>query len=129
MNSSELSILLIEPSLMQRKVILAHLKEEGVDKIDGVETGEQALDLIHHYPPDLIISSMYLADMTATELLEKIRTTDELKDINFMLVSSETNYKTLDPIRQAGVIAILPKPFDHDDLRRALRARSASFRR
>jgi len=122
MNSSELSILLIEPSLMQRKVILAHLKEEGVDKIDGVETGEQALDLIHHYPPDLIISSMYLADMTATELLEKIRTTDELKDINFMLVSSETNYKTLDPIRQAGVIAILPKPFDHDDLRRALRA-------
>jgi len=121
MNLSELSILLIEPSAMQRKVILTHLKKEGVDKIDGVETGQEALDLISHYPPDLIISSMYLPDMTATDLLATIRKTDNLKDINFMLVSSETNYKTLDPIRQAGVVAILPKPFDHADLRRALR--------
>jgi len=121
MNLSELSILLIEPSPMQRKVILAHLRKEGVDKIDGVETGQEALDLISHYPPDLIISSMYLPDMTATDLLATIRNTEALKDINFMLVSSETNYKTLDPIRQAGVVAILPKPFDHADLRRALR--------
>jgi len=38
-----------------------------------------------------------------------------------MLVSSETSIKVLEPIRQAGVVAILPKPFDHADLHRALR--------
>lgn len=121
MNLSDLSILLIEPSAMQRKVILTHLLEEGVSKIDGVETGEAALDLIENYAPDLIISAMYLPDMTATELLDTIRTTDSLKEINFMLVSSETSFKALDPIRQAGVVAILPKPFNNSDLRRALR--------
>ena len=121
MSLSDLSILLIEPSATQRKIILAHLGEEGVQKIDGVETGEEALDLINHYPPDLIISSMYLPDMSATELLETIRTTESLKDINFMLVSSETSFKALNPVRQAGVVAILPKPFNHEDLRRALR--------
>ncbi len=121
MNLSDLSILLIEPSAMQRKIILTHLMEEGVSKIDGVETGEAALDLLQNYIPDLIISAMYLADMTATDLLGIIRATESLKEINFMLVSSETNFKTLDPIRQAGVVAILPKPFSHADLRRALR--------
>lgn len=120
-NLSDLSILLIEPSAMQRKVILAHLIEEGVSKIDGVDTGEAALDLLQNYAPDLIISSMYLPDMTATDLLDIIRTTEQLTEINFMLVSSETSFKALEPIRQAGVVAILPKPFNHADLRRALR--------
>jgi len=121
MNMSELSILLIEPSPMQRKVILSHLQEEGVNKIDGVATGQEALDLISHYPPDLIISAMYLPDMMATELLDTIRHIESLKETNFMLVSSETSIKVLEPIRQAGVVAILPKPFDHADLHRALR--------
>jgi len=121
MNLSDLSILLIEPSMTQRKVILAHLIEEGVSKIDGVETGQAALDLLQNYAPDLIISAMYLPDMTATELLGTIRATESLEEINFMLVSSETRFKALNPIRQAGVVAILPKPFNHADLRRALR--------
>jgi len=37
-----------------------------------------------------------------------------------MLISSETSFAMLDPVRQAGVIAILPKPFATDDLRKAL---------
>ncbi|NOQ81968.1 MAG: response regulator [Methylophaga sp.] len=121
MNMSELAILLIEPSSTQRKIILSHLQEEGVANIDGVATGKEAMDLISHYPPDLIISAMYLPDATATDLLQKIRNTESTKDINFMLVSSETGIKALEPIRQAGVVAILPKPFVHEDLRRALR--------
>ena len=119
-NLSDLAILLIEPSLMQRKIILAHLKEEGIERVDGVSTGEEAMALLQSYRPDLIISSMYLPDTIATDLLTAIRNTEDLKDINFMLVSSETSFSALDPIRQAGVVAILPKPFDHEDLRRAL---------
>ncbi len=121
MSLTDLSILLVEPSAMQRKLILTYLMEEGVSKVDGIETGEAALDLLQNYVPDLIISSMYLPDMTATDLLSIIRTTESLNEINFMLVSSETSFKALDPIRQAGVVAILPKPFNHGDLRRALR--------
>jgi len=121
MNMSELAILLIEPSSTQRKIILSHLQEEGIANIDGVATGKEAMNVISHYPPDLIISAMYLPDTTASDLLEKIRNTESTKDINFMLVSSETSMKALEPVRQAGVVAILPKPFVHEDLRRALR--------
>jgi two-component system chemotaxis response regulator CheY len=121
MELSDLSILLIEPSAMQQKLILSHLTEAGATNLDGVENGEQALDFINKYPPDLIISAMYLPDMTATDLLTTIRGSDHLQDVHFMLISSETSFAALDPIRQAGVVAILPKPFEDADLRRALR--------
>ena len=121
MNPSELSILLIEPSAMQQKVILAHLKEAGVANVDTASNGEEALDFVDKYPPDLVISAMYLPDMSATELLATLRQVNTEQEINFMLVSSETKLSALDPIRQAGVIAILPKPFDYKDLERALR--------
>lgn len=118
---SDLSILLVEPSKTQLKVITNHLAEEGVLKIECATSGEQALVALKKYQPDLIISSMYLADMTATELVQEIKSIDEYKEIPFMLISSEMRFSALDPIRQAGVIAILPKPFSHEDLKRALR--------
>jgi two-component system chemotaxis response regulator CheY len=39
-----------------------------------------------------------------------------------MLISSESDFNILDAIRQAGVVAILPKPFAHQDLKNALRS-------
>jgi len=122
LNISELSILLVEPSPTQLKVIINHLKQEGVSSIEGVTTGKEALASISAYPPDLIMSSLYLPDMTATELVTEIKQSEINNNIPFMLISSTTDFKTLDPIRQAGVVAILPKPFNHTDLERALKA-------
>lgn len=117
---SELAILLVEPSAMQGKVIQSHLQEEGIKNVEKASSGADALKLMNKYPPDLVISAMYLPDMSAADLITTMRDSNELKDINFMLVSSETSFAALDPVRQAGVTAILPKPFDHNDLKRGL---------
>ncbi len=118
---SDLSILLIEPSSTQLKVIIQHLNQEKVLAVEGVSSGNDALEILKTFQPDLVISSLYLPDMMATELVEKIKSSEQYKDIPFMLISSETKFEVLDAIRQAGVVAILPKPFDHEDLKRALR--------
>ena len=120
LTAADLSILLVEPSAMQLKLIMRHLQQEGISKIDGVSNGEEALSHIAQYPPDLVISAMYLPDMTADELISGVQALDS--NIAFMLISSETGQAALEPIRQAGVMAILPKPFDSKDLRRAIRA-------
>ncbi len=117
-----LSILLVEPSSTQSRVIVNHLRKEGILSIEGVNSGAGALDSLNSYPPDLVISAMYLPDMTATQLITEIRQMEEFNALPFMLISSESSLDILDPIRQAGVVAILPKPFDHTDLKRALRA-------
>ncbi|MCK9604922.1 MAG: response regulator [Methylomonas sp.] len=121
-NICDLAILLIEPSNTQLKVILQHLLNEGVANIEGVVSGKDAINSLQHHRPDLIISSLYLPDMTAIELIGQIKHDESLSQIPFMLISSESSFQILDAIRQAGVVAILPKPFAHQDLKNALRA-------
>ena len=118
---SDLAILLIEPSGTQLKVIMQRLHSEGIAFIEGASSGSEALTSLQTYKPDLVISSFYLPDMTAIDLVEHIKHDETLTDLPFMLVSSETSYEVLEPIRQAGVVAILPKPFAQQDLKNALR--------
>lgn len=120
-NIADLSILLVEPSAVQLKIIMRHLQEEAITNIEGVTSGTMALESLEKFHPDLIISSLYLPDMTAVELVTEIRLHPAWHEIPFMLISSETSFSALDPIRQAGVVAILPKPFHHLDLQRALK--------
>jgi two-component system chemotaxis response regulator CheY len=122
LSAADLSILLVEPSAMQLKLIMRHLQAEGIGHIDGASSAAEAMTKIRQYPPDLVITSMYLPDMTAAELISAVQQQIPAHDIAFMLISSETGQQALEPIRQAGVMAILPKPFDISDLRRAIRS-------
>jgi len=122
MHLGELSILLVEPSLTQRHIIQQQFDELGIRFIDVATTGEDAIAEMRQKKPDVVISSLYLPDMTGTDLVFRMRDDEELLEIAFMLISSETRLAMLDPIRQSGAVAILPKPFDAADLQTALNA-------
>lgn len=117
---SDLVVVVVEPSLTQRRIICRALQTAGIDTLIEVANGQAALDALANESPDLIVSSLYLPDMTGTELVHRIRGSAVAGDTPFMLVSSETRFRYLDPIRQAGVVGILPKPFSQDELQTAL---------
>ena len=116
----QLHVLLVEPSSTQQRIIINHLNGFGVMQIDKVTTGRAALETMNPDMHDLVISAMHLEDMTGTELVQNMRMDTRTRELPFMLVSSETNFRYLEPIRQAGVIAILPKPYEIEQLKRAL---------
>lgn len=117
-----LHVILVEPSSAQHRIIEGYLRELGVSHVQWARKAGDALSSLTAHTPDLIISAMHLSDMTGSELLETIRHGDTQPDVPFMLVSSETHYRYLEPIRQAGAIALLPKPFELEQLRTALYA-------
>jgi two-component system chemotaxis response regulator CheY len=116
----ELSVLVVEPSHVQSHFIQMVLHEIGVSKVHAVTDGASALNYMHENQPKLTISSMYLVDMSGSDLVEKMRADKSLTNIAFILVSSEHNPHYLDPVRQSGVSAILNKPFDLKDMRAAI---------
>ncbi|WP_432453175.1 MULTISPECIES: response regulator [unclassified Agarivorans] len=118
----DLTILLVEPSNMQRNIIRTRFHEAGIDNFLMAENCQQAVNLAIQSAPDLVVSSMYFMDGTATDLVQQLRANDLSRDIAFMLISSEACHHTLDAIKQAGVIAILPKPFEFTHLLAALQA-------
>lgn len=119
---SDLMVVLVEPSVTQHKIIKGFFAELGVNDVTCLESGRAALESVHRVKPDLLISAMYLPDMTGKDLVEAIRNDADLSELGFILVSSETHFRYLNPVRQAGAIAILPKPFELSDLKRVMNA-------
>lgn len=118
---SDLSILLVEPSGVQERLIMQMLRDAGVVRTAVARSGEEALTQIRATMPSCVVSALYLPDMNGTDLVCALRADEDLELIPFILISSETRPQMLDPIRQSGACIILPKPFDERQLQRALR--------
>lgn len=115
-------MVLVEGSVPQARIIVDRLHQVGAHQVEVAANGRMALELMRAHKPDLVLSAMYFDDMTGTELIEAMRSDADLADVPFMLISSEQRPRNLEPIRQAGVLAILPKPFEVEELRTALYA-------
>jgi len=119
---NELAVLVVEPSRLQRTLIMDALQDAGILTIAEAENGSEALAKLGDGEYDLLISALYLPDMTGADLILSIRDLPEHSDLAFILVSSETRFEYLDPVRQAGAVAILSKPFTSRELKAALHA-------
>lgn len=120
MNLSNLLVVLIEPSNLQRSIILKHLASFEITEVEQFTCGQDSLDFMETQVPDIVISSMHLPDMTGADVVKNMREQECLLETTFLLISSETHYRHLEPIRQAGAIGILPKPFTEKDLGKVL---------
>ena len=117
---SGLKIYLVEPSSMQAQLITRMLEQLGVRQVHHFSSENEVLAEMRRLPPDIVISALYLPDMTGTELVCTMRTDPALEWIPFILISSETRPQVLEPVRQSGACCIIAKPFTNEQLQRAL---------
>ena len=116
-----LYICLVEPSSVQANIIANELGEIGISQIGRVTNGAEAISALEENSvPDVVMSALYLPDMTGTDLIFAIRQQSSHSNTPFVLISSETDPRNLEGVRQAGTIAILPKPFSKVQLLRSL---------
>lgn len=117
---NSLFVLLVEPSSAQRKIITNQFDDLGIEQYVSVSTGAEALSVVDSEQPDLVICAMFLEDMTGTDLVLDMRANPVTEDTPFMLISTVTSRAELEPIKQAGATAVLPKPFAAADMKRAI---------
>ena len=117
---AELTVMVVEPSSTQRKAMKRWLMQSGVSFVHEAADGNEALALAQEIEPHLIFSALYLPGISGTELVQQLNSSAELQNTAFVLVSSETRSEYLDDVKQAGVIAILGKPFTARELDVAL---------
>ncbi|MBP9218397.1 MAG: response regulator [Sterolibacterium sp.] len=115
-----LSVFLVEPSAVQSKYIAGELGALGVSRIRIFESAQEVLDQMKNEHPGVVISALYLPDMSGTELVYAMRSDPDLADVAFVLISSETRPQVLEPVRQSGACGILPKPFTEVQLKKVL---------
>ncbi len=120
----DLSVILVEPSSMQANLVVRMLKHQGIRTVTVLEQGLAALDALRRQGAGghVVISSLYLPDMSGIDLVAAMRADPVFEATPFILISSETRPQVLEPVRQSGACSIVTKPFNEQQLSRALYA-------
>lgn len=118
---ADLRVILVEPSTTQAHLVHRMLQELEVTDIRPCASGAEALSkLLGAGRHTVVISSLYLPDMSGIDLVSAMRETQATESLPFILISSETRPQVLDPVRQSGACSIVAKPFTVQQLERAL---------
>jgi serine/threonine-protein kinase len=121
-STAGLTVVLVEASRAQAGIVRKHLQELGIEKVHHATSGHQALALLKESGARLMLSSMYLADMTGVELAVKFRADEASAGLGFVLAASDGDAEDLAPLRAMPHTVLMAKPFDAQKLAAALAA-------
>lgn len=91
------------------------LNDEGYN-VTKASSAEEALLLSQTVRPDLILSDIKMGKMDGFDLLESIKSSEVLKSIPFVFLTSLDEASSRRRGLQLGAAAYITKPFDIDDL-------------
>ncbi len=112
-------LLVADDSLTIQKVIKLALSNEGYE-IQTVSDGNDALQQISLFRPDVVLVDISLPEQSAFELMEATNAQPDLSEVRFVLMSSA--YEKVDEAayKKLGFHGRLTKPFDPAHLRQVL---------
>ena len=111
-------VIVVDDSSVMRQIIKNNLKQLGFEQSNLVdaEDGEQALKKITEDAIDLVISDWNMPKMTGIDFLKAVRADGALKELPFLMVTSEADKEKIMEAVQAGVNQYIVKPFNATQL-------------
>jgi DNA-binding response OmpR family regulator len=91
-------------------LVLATLAHSGMD-CDIARSGQQALDAVHHYPPDAIILDVNMVDLDGFEVLKKLRHNLLTQEIPVLLLTGRNQASDIAQGFGFGADDYVIKPF------------------
>jgi serine/threonine protein kinase len=115
------TVLLVEPSRTQQVIVRKYLQEIGFSDVSAVPSGQKALESARAASPAVVVSALFLTDMTGVQLAQKMWAEQGLASLGFVLITSQADAEEAHlqgPV--GGKLVRLVKPFDADQLASAL---------
>lgn len=119
-NVHEMRFLVVDDSTSMRRIIIRTLKELGCTDIREAASANAALPMLDEMNIDFIVCDWNMPGMKGIDLLRKIRSTEKLRGLPFLMVSAESNTDMMLEAIQCGVSNYLPKPFKPEILRKKI---------
>lgn len=115
-----LTILVVDDDLGTRLSISDYLELSGYSVVTAND-GQEALAMVDHYHPDLIVTDIIMPRMNGYELVRQVRQQPGFRLLPVILLTART--KTQERILgyQSGCDLYLPKPFELEELAAAIR--------
>lgn len=108
----ELRVLIVDDFAPMRELVGRSLASLGISSISMAAGGVDAVQQIKDGEQfDLIIADWNMPNMTGLELLQYVRSEQELKDTPFLMITAEATKQNLIDAVKAGVSQYIVKPF------------------
>lgn len=115
-------ILVIEDEQLLLKNILSILKAEGFEAI-GASNGSIGVQMAGDEHPDLILCDVMMPDLDGYGVLKQLQEDPETNLIPFLFLTAKSDRADIRQGIELGADDYLTKPFDIDELLRAIEAR------
>jgi len=115
-----MKFLIVDDSQAMQTIVRRQLEKAGYHGVEfkTAYDGEEALDTIRNWEPDLVISDWHMPQMTGIELLKEIQA--QMLNINVGLVTTETSSARVSEALEAGALFVIHKPFETSELDAAI---------
>jgi len=96
-------------------VPIQFLMEQQGYRVMAAERGEDALDLIYHYKPDLVLLDIMLPGIDGYEVCEIVRLNPDFRNVKIMFLTAKGREVDIAKGLALGADAYLTKPFSNDE--------------
>lgn len=107
------TILIVDDKSENRAIVVSLLESIGFICLQANQ-GEEALDQVQNYKPDLIITNIMMPIMNGLDLIKRVRQSDEWKEIPIIVSSAKVFCTDQEESLKVGGNAFLPKPVQVD---------------
>ena len=114
--SPKLKILLVDDSDITRQVARKVLRNIGFTNIVECKDGAEAYNQLSLNDFEIVIADWHMPNITGLDLLKKIRAGNRLKDVPFLMVTSEDKMEFVMQAIKAGVSSYIVKPVTVDSM-------------
>ena len=109
-----MNILIIEDNAIQAMSLEMMVKKMGFQSVKKVLNGNQAMELIDNFKPDILLVDIYLdSDITGVDVVKKAQ---KNSDISVIYISGNSNLKCKEMVSETTYIDFLSKPVNYNRL-------------
>lgn len=116
-----MKVLIVDDFATMRRILRNILKQIGFTNIIEADDGKSALKELKKEKIDLVLCDWNMPEMPGIELLNKVRSDDELKDMPFVMVTAEAQKENIVEAVKAGVSNYVVKPFTAETISEKLK--------
>lgn len=118
----QLRIMVVDDMSTSRGLITQALDGFGIRQVESAADGASALAKMGTWPVHLVISDMNMPGMNGLQLLHTLRSNARTKGVGFLLITGKADREVIETGRKLGMNNFLRKPFQPDELRKAIEA-------
>ena len=111
-----LTVLVVEDAAPIRAILENMLESLGFENVVAASQGREALEILGSRKVDLILADWHMPVMNGFELLQSVRADERLRNVPFVMITGESDKRSVREAVQAGVSEYILKPVFAEEL-------------